>query len=242
MSSALQSGAAVDLARAVLEADEGARVGAHVATVVEDEFAVAHYFEADLPAYRGWQWCAVIAATPGGELTVSETALLPGPGSLTAPEWVPWEERIRAGDLAPGDTLPPRENDARIEPGHALSGDPALDDVAGEIGVNLERVMSRFGRIDAAERWLAGDFGPESEMARSTRYHCGDCAFFLPLAGALGAAFGACGNEYSADGHVVHAHYGCGAHSSVTAPAGQGSPAYEPYDDGAVEKVPAEQA
>ncbi|GAA1014796.1 hypothetical protein GCM10009551_102450 [Nocardiopsis tropica] len=79
-------------------------------------------------------------------------------------------------------------------------------------------------------------------MARSTRFHCGDCAFYLPLAGALRASFGVCGNEYSADGHVVHAHYGCGAHSSVPAPSGQGSPAYEPYDDGAVEKVPAERA
>lgn len=141
----------------------------------------------------------------------------------------------------PGDVLPPRAGDERIEPGHALSGDPAVDEVAGEIGVNLERVMSRLGRADAAERWLAGAFGPDSEMARSTRYHCGDCAFFLPLAGVLGAAFGACGNEYSADGRVVHAHYGCGAHSSVPAPSGQGSPAYEPYDDGAVEKVPVEQ-
>lgn len=237
MTSALQSDAAVDLARAALEAGEGAQVGAHVASVVEDPFAVAHYFEANLPAYRGWQWCAVIAATPGGEPTVSETALLPGPGSLTAPEWVPWDQRIRAGDLAPGDVLPPREQDARIEPGYALSGDEVADDVAGEIGVNLERVMSRIGRFDAAERWHDGAFGPDSEMARSTRFHCGDCAFYLPLAGALGAAFGACANEYSADGHVVHAHYGCGAHSSVAAPSGQGSPAYEPYDDGAVETV-----
>ncbi len=44
--------------------------------------------------------------------------------------------------------------------------------------------------------------------------------------------FGVCGNELSADGHIVDKRYGCGAHSDTPAPAGTGSPAYEPYDDG----------
>ncbi len=235
VSSALHTQDAIDLARAALEAGEDAAVGAHVAAVSEDDCAVAHYFEADLPAYRGWQWCAVLAATDGGAITVSETALLPGPGALTAPEFVPWEQRVRPGDLAPGDVLPTPLDDPRVEPGYLLSGDPEVDAVAGEIGVNLERVMTRYGRAEAAARWIESDFGPDTEMARATRFHCGDCAFYLPLAGALRAAFGVCGNEYAADGHVVHAHYGCGAHSSAATPAGAGSPAYEPYDDGSVE-------
>jgi hypothetical protein len=236
VSSALQTSAAVDLARVALEA-EGAAVGAHIATVLEDQYAVAHYFEAALPGYRGWQWCAVIAAAPGGEPTVSETALLPGPDSLTAPEWVPWEQRVRAGDLNPGDLLPVTESDPRIEPGYLLSGDPEIDDVAGEIGLGRERVLAREGRLDAARRWSEGEYGPDSEMARSTSHRCVDCAFYLPLAGMLRRCFGVCGNEFSADGHVVHQHYGCGAHSSVLAPGGAGSPAFEPYDDGAIEKV-----
>jgi hypothetical protein len=42
------------------------------------------------------------------------------------------------------------------------------------------------------------------------------CGFFTPLAGLLGMAFGACTNEYSpADGRVVDAGYGCGAHSET---------------------------
>lgn len=233
----MHTSAAVDVARAALETDEGAAVGAHVASVAEDDFSVAHYFEADLPAYRGWQWCAVVAASPGGEVTVSETALLPGPDALTPPAWVPWDQRVRAGDLAPGDVLPPAHGDPRLEPGYMLSGDPEQDAVAGEIGVNLERVMTRLGRTEAAGRWLESEFGPEAEMARSTRFHCGDCAFYLPLAGVLRAAFGVCGNEFAADGRVVHAHYGCGAHSSATGSSGSGSPAYPPYDDGEVENV-----
>jgi hypothetical protein len=47
--------------------------------------------------------------------------------------------------------------------------------------------------------------------------------------------FGVCGNELSADGHVVDKQYGCGAHSDTPAPAGGGSPMYEPYDDGVLD-------
>ena len=55
-------------------------------------------------------------------------------------------------------------------------------------------------------------------MARSAPARCGTCAFFLPLAGSLRGAFGACGNHYSpADGSVVAVGYGCGAHSDVVA-------------------------
>jgi hypothetical protein len=72
-------------------------------------------------------------------------------------------------------------------------------------------------------------------MARSTKRVCRDCAFYLPLAGALGVLFGVCANELSADGQVVDSDYGCGAHSDTPAPAGGGSPAFEPYDDGVLE-------
>ena len=49
--------------------------------------------------------------------------------------------------------------------------------------------------------------------------------------------FGVCGNELSADGHVVDQQYGCGAHSDTPAPAGTGSPIYEPFDDGVLDLV-----
>jgi hypothetical protein len=49
--------------------------------------------------------------------------------------------------------------------------------------------------------------------------------------------FGVCGNELSADGHVVDKQYGCGAHSDTPAPAGTGSAMYEPYDDGVLDIV-----
>jgi hypothetical protein len=79
-------------------------------------------------------------------------------------------------------------------------------------------------------------------MAQSTKRICRDCGFFLPLAGSLGAMFGVCGNELSADGHIVDFQYGCGAHSDTPAPAGSGSPMYDPFDDGVldVSEKPAE--
>jgi hypothetical protein len=95
--------------------------------------------------------------------------------------------------------------------------------------------MSGWGRADAAERWHEGDYGPDAPMSRSTKRSCRDCGFFLPLAGSLGAMFGVCGNELSADGHVVDKQYGCGAHSDTPAPPGTGSAMYEPYDDGVLE-------
>lgn len=63
------------------------------------------------------------------------------------------------------------------------------------------------------------------------------CGFYLPLAGSLHRAFGVCGNELAADGHVVDAEYGCGAHSDTSLPSGAGSPQFDAYDDGAVEMV-----
>ena len=77
--------------------------------------------------------------------------------------------------------------------------------------------MSAEGRREALGRWSAGDFGPGSSMARHAPGPCATCGFWLPLAGSLRQSVGACGNAYSpADGHVVTADYGCGAHSQAT--------------------------
>lgn len=228
--------------RAVEELGEG-RAGGHVAVVREDEVSASHYFAADMPGYRGWQWVVVVAAAPGTEdVTVSEVTLLPGADALIAPEWKPWEQRVRPGDLAPGDLLPPPESDPRLVPGYVANGDPEVDELAREVGLGRRQVMSPEGRADAAERWYEGEHGPGSGMAKAAPGSCETCGFFLPLAGALHAEFGVCGNEFAADGTVVHARYGCGAHSDTSLPAGKGSPDYDPYDDGAFEQVGGESA
>ncbi len=230
-------GAAVDQAKAAVVEFSGAdAVGDYLGVSYEDTSAATHRFLAHLPGYIGWQWAAVVAAYPGAEqATISEVVLVPGPTSLLAPDWVPWDQRVQQGDLSPGDLLPPAADDERLVPGYTASGDPQVDETAAEIGLGRRWVMGIWGRAEAAERWHTGAYGPESVMARSTKRVCRDCGFFLPLEGSLGAVFGVCGNELSADGHVVDKQYGCGAHSDTPAPAGSGSPMFEPYDDGVLD-------
>ena len=229
-------GGAVEQARAAIVEHSGDTVGEYIGVSYDDASAATHRFIAILPGYRGWQWAAVVAAPPGADhATVSEVVLVPGPTALLAPPWLPWEERLRPGDLGPGDLLAPPRDDLRLVPGHAATGDPAIDDIAVELGLGRRQVLSEFGRADAAQRWHDGDYGPQSAMARSVRRVCCDCAFYLPLAGALGRMFGVCANELSADGHIVDAEYGCGAHSDTQPPKGNGSPQFDPYDDSVVD-------
>ena len=74
--------------------------------------------------------------------------------------WVPWEERVRPGDLGAGDLLAPRHDDPRLVPGYTATGDPAIDDIAVELGLGRRQVLSEFGRADAAQRWHDGDVRP----------------------------------------------------------------------------------
>ncbi|HZA08623.1 DUF3027 domain-containing protein [Mycobacterium sp.] len=234
---------AVDQARAAIVEIGGETVGEYLGVTREDPNCATHRFLANLPGYQGWQWAVVVAAHPGADhATISEVVLVPGPTALLAPEWVPWEDRIKPGDLSPGDLLAPRRDDPRLVPGYVATGDPHVDEVALEVGLGRRQVLSSWGRSQAAQRWHDSDFGPHSPMARSTRRVCRDCAFYVPLSGALGVMFGVCTNEASADGHVVDSEYGCGAHSETPAPQGSGSPLYDPYDDGVLDVTDSDDA
>ena len=228
----------VDQALTAIVEHSGDSVGEYLGATFDDSNAATHRFLANMPGYQGWQWAVVVAAHPGADhATISEVVLVPGPTALLAPKWVPWQERLRPGDLGPGDLLAAPVEDPRLVQGFAATGDPELDEVAVELGLGRRRLLSELGRADAAQRWHDGEFGPGSAMARSTRRVCRDCGFYLPLSGALGLMFGVCSNELSADGHVVDAEYGCGAHSDTPAPAGSGSPLFDPYDDGVLDVV-----
>jgi hypothetical protein len=229
--------AAVDLARAaaVETAGDPALVGDHLgatpepvapetAEVTPEQLGevLTHTFASRLPGYVGWHWAVTLARVPGEDtVTVDEVVLLPGDQALLAPAWVPWHERLRPGDLSVGDVLPSTEDDPRLVPSYAADDDSADDPqgsvVAFELGIGRERVMSQEGRADAVARWSAGEFGPSSSMARSAPGPCATCGFYLPLAGSLRTTLGVCGNAYApADGRLVTADYGCGAHSQAT--------------------------
>jgi hypothetical protein len=217
--------AAVDLARDAANVEAGGDwVGDHLEVAMEGERLATHLFACTNPAYRGWRWAVTVTRADGfDEVTITDAVLLPGPDSLIAPAWVPWAERVRPGDLGPGDVLPTAANDLRLVPGftdedslEGLSSLAPLSPGMWELGLGRARVLSVLGRDEATERWEEGDFGAEAPMAKAAGQPCGTCGFLIILGGALGQAFGVCANAFApADGRVVALNYGCGAHSEV---------------------------
>ena len=207
-------------AAAVEEAGIEAAVGDYLGARAEDAVATSASFATTDRGYRGWYWLVTIAVVEATHPTISEVVLLPGEGALLAPAWVPWDQRVRAGDLGVGDLLPTTPEDDRLVPGYLDSDDPAVREVEYEFGFGRVRVLGRLGRDDAATRWHDGPFGPGEPMAQQAPAACGTCGFYIRLEGLLGQAFGACTNEFSpADGRVVDAAFGCGAHSETVVDA-----------------------
>jgi len=216
---------AVDLARAAaLEAaDRPQDVGEHLDVVVDGERLVTHRFAATMPGYPGWYWAVTLSRVPRGRVaTVCEVELLPGPDALLAPAWVPWAERIRPGDIGPGDVLPFRPDDPRLEPGwQPKPGEVDPPPPIAELALARARVLNATGRAEAAQRWYRGKHGPTTAGALKSAAACSTCAFALPLAGSMGQMFAVCANEWSPDdGQVVSLDHGCGAHSETDADYG----------------------
>lgn len=216
---------AVDLAKEAAQEDAPwGTVGDHVGVDHDEERVVTHYFTCLDPAYVGWRWAVTVTRAPRARVaTVDEVVLLPGPDALVAPPWVPWAERVQPGDLAVGTIWPTAPGDQRLTAG--LTGSDDLEGISDrspvhpsqwEIGLGRARVLSAWGRDDAAQRWWSGERGPESSMARAVPLTCSTCGFLLTIGGPLGQAFGVCAQEMSpADGCVVALTFGCGAHSEI---------------------------
>jgi hypothetical protein len=210
---------AVDLARAALEEiAEPGTVGDHLGVEMLGERLAMHWFACTSGGYQGWRWGVSVARVPRGKVaTVCETNLLPGPGAILSPEWVPYAERLAPGDLGAGDVLPFRADDPYLEQGFEATGDEDVDRMAlWELGLGRRRVLSAEGRDVAATRWYDGEHGPSADIAQKATDPCSTCGYFVPMAGALRAVFGVCANEWSpSDGGVVSLDHGCGAHSET---------------------------
>ncbi len=244
---------AVDLARDAVGQVAGAgNVGDHIGVEAEADRVVTHLFCCLDPAYPGWRWAVTVArASRAKTVTVSESLLLPGPESILAPEWVPWRERLRPGDLGVGDILPAPADDERLVPAAALEGEDGIEDpgevastVAGlaepvvgapalaDLAPSQARVLSAIGRDEAAIRWYTGEQGPRSPLAHAAPGVCCNCGFFVRLGGPLGRLFGVCANEYAPDdGRVVSVDHGCGAHSEMLLPRGADRPVRPVIDE-----------
>ena len=238
---------ATDQARAAAQELAGQRqVGAHEGVFADDERVVTHLFGCTDPAYRGWRWAVTVSRASRSKIvTISEVVLLPGPDSMLAPDWVPWSERVRPGDLGVGDLMPAASDDERLVPVTMLEGDDGVVDwddsaiweegseVAASLGLasgqeesaaispGRSRVLSAIGRDLTAARWYSSEHGPGTPLARAAPGPCVTCGFLTPLAGPLGRVFGACANEFAPDdGRVVSLDHGCGAHSEAVSARG----------------------
>lgn len=203
-------------------AEHPSDVGEHLGATMDADRLVSHSFACTMRGYRGWHWTVTLARAPRAKnATVCEVELLPGDDAILAPEWLPWSERLRPGDIGPGDVLPFQPDDPRLEPGYTPTGDEEEDRVAiEELALARVRVLSPEGRNEAAQRWYEGSHGPTTPGAIQSAAGCGTCGFLVPLQGALGQVFGVCVNEWSPDdGKVVSYDHGCGAHSETDVPA-----------------------
>ena len=132
---------AVGLARAALEDVVGAQqVGEHLGIEVGGDRVVTHLFECLDPAYPGWRWAVTVTrASRAKNVTVDDSALLPGPDAILAPAWVPWRDRLQPGDVGVGDLLPAHDDDEG-------DGPYGRDDGGDQPGVSLQRRRRRAAR------------------------------------------------------------------------------------------------
>ena len=70
-----------------------ANVGGLRDVVVADDVATVR-FSTTQGGYPGWYWTVAVAVNPGMQPSVLETELIPAEGALTAPDWVPWADRL----------------------------------------------------------------------------------------------------------------------------------------------------
>ncbi len=229
---------AVDLARQSLVDDAGVSqdaIGDHLGVEATADRVVTHLFGCTDPGYAGWRWAVTVTRAPRSKVvTVDESVLLPGPDALLAPAWVPWQDRLRPGDVGIGDLLPASPDDERLVPLVVLDGDDAVTDwfVARTDSEDEDagpRMAEEHARCPAAPgccppsaattRPTAGTRAITGRARRSRTprpRNCVSCGFFVPLSGSLGRVFGACGNAFAPDdGRVVSADHGCGAHSEA---------------------------
>ncbi|MBB5639736.1 DUF3027 domain-containing protein [Cryobacterium roopkundense] len=166
--------AAVDVARAALEeitpADSIGRLLGHI---VEGERVVSLLFDCTLPGYPGWQWTVTLARTDeNAEPTVLETELMPGEYALTAPDWVPWSDRLMDGegdDESDDDSDDESDDDDESDPDDESEDgsddesddDDDEDDDEPDDGFDADRADDHLDGIDFDEALAAPHLHPD---------------------------------------------------------------------------------
>jgi hypothetical protein len=115
--------AAVGQARAALEEITSAEsIGAPSGSIVHGEHVLSLLFESRLAGYPDWNWTVTLSRVDEDSApSVLETELMPSDGSLVAPDWIPWSERLADYRLA-------QEHAAALAAAEADDEDDDLDD------------------------------------------------------------------------------------------------------------------
>ena len=79
--------------QAAVEFANSQSVGDFITVIDEGDNVSTFLFESKLKGYVGWQF-SVSIFSDGDDTSISEVNLMPGEGSLLAPNWVPWSERL----------------------------------------------------------------------------------------------------------------------------------------------------
>ena len=164
---------AVDLARAAAVAEASADLpdGASRGRRAPGEprqrtpASVTHYFAAEQGGTGAGGWAVTLAvASDDDPATVERGRAAARRGRARRAGWVPWEQRVRPGDLGVGDLLPTSDDDPRLVPGYVASDDPVVD--GGRAG---DRAGARAGAVPARSR--AGGRAVAGRSARSRLRH-----------------------------------------------------------------------
>lgn len=156
---------------ALLENTDARNIGPYVRTLDEGDGVVSVLFESALPGYPGWKWTVSIATIGDAEPTVMESELMPGEGSLLAPDWVPWSERLEewqaaqaAAAAAAADAEDDEDDDDELDADpDELDSDP--DDLGDDVydGVDVETAVDGHDESDDDEHDDSDDDDDDDE-------------------------------------------------------------------------------
>jgi hypothetical protein len=160
--------AARELALAALhEITPATTVGEPTDSSVDADGVLTVRYENRMPGYPGWFWTVSLAQVDGSAPTVLEAELMPGDGALTAPDWLPWAERLAeyqaaqaalaAEGLATDDLVIVEDEDEDLDDVDDLDavdfdrdGSPILH--SGDVdGVDIDELSDDAGDLDESE-------------------------------------------------------------------------------------------
>ena len=129
---------------ALAEVTDPADVGPLVAVLSPGPGVVDLQFACALPGYPDWRWTVSTANLADVPTTVLEVELMPGDGSLLAPAWTPWTERLAewrrshpdeegAGDGGEGEDALGDEDDDEQGTEDGIDPDDGIDDAIVDV-------------------------------------------------------------------------------------------------------------